>query len=770
MAILVGDRVLETSTTAGTGTLTLAGAATGYQSFTTGIGVGNQTYYCIYDPTANTWEVGTGTLLTGTTLSRTTVYANSSGTTALISFAANSKNVFCTAPATKYVDQSDVGYQPNQIPLNQMLGKLAFQDVLDTVTNNPYIDTATTAIDPSISLDFVNAKTLDPRITFTRASTATYYDGKTSALAEQNICYPSNSWFTARTGVGLSYTGMNAVTGGQTSPTGTADATLVTNTTANSGHSFLVDDAGGNPAHPNGYTFSFYAKAVTGGLIPINYLVTGAVDSGSATASFNFNTGVVTNTNAAAVSMISIGGGWYRCSVSNVTTNGRLSVQYSTDGTTTTYIGDGTSGFTFWGAQKELRIAVTPYTQTTTTGAVTNYIPKLLTAAINQPRFAANPTTAQPYGLQTERYVTNYLYYSQDFTQTSRWTASNLTVYNTYMNVAPDGTVSAQSLVEDSATTLKQLTQTFSLNLPAAQNFSCFFKDINTTWVAISATDSTNSRIMYCIYNIATGTLGYFGIYGGAGNGDGYMISSQGGPVIQPVGNGWYRCSFQYQTNATVTVTNFVITSLRGVGNVIPNATASNWAYAGNGSSSYYAWGTQFEYTNGQNAEQTTSYIPTGATQITRAIDVGVITGTNFSSWYNSNQGTMYVDYLMIETHYVTQFCYISGTGLTQTMTNMGNSVGNNYWTVSDLGINTLASATALNLSLYAENKLAMYYSSGNSAWCANGGNLLTSANTRISGVTGNTLNITGGGSIFIKKFVYYPQALTAGEILEMTQ
>jgi hypothetical protein len=128
MSILVGDRVLETSTTAGTGTLTLAGAATGYQAFANGVGVGNQTYYCIFDPTANTWEVGIGTLLTGTTLSRTTVYANSSGTTALISFAANSKNVFCTAPATRYVDQSDVGYAPNQIPLNQMLGKLAFQD------------------------------------------------------------------------------------------------------------------------------------------------------------------------------------------------------------------------------------------------------------------------------------------------------------------------------------------------------------------------------------------------------------------------------------------------------------------------------------------------------------------------------------------------------------------------------------------------------------------------------------------------------------------
>jgi hypothetical protein len=128
MPLIVGDRVLETSTTAGTGTLTLAGAGTGFQSFTVGIGVGNQTYYTIYDPTAQTWEVGIGTLLTGTTLSRTTVFSNSAGTTALINFASNSKNVFCTSPASKFVDQSDVGTNPNQIPVNSYLGNVAYQD------------------------------------------------------------------------------------------------------------------------------------------------------------------------------------------------------------------------------------------------------------------------------------------------------------------------------------------------------------------------------------------------------------------------------------------------------------------------------------------------------------------------------------------------------------------------------------------------------------------------------------------------------------------
>jgi hypothetical protein len=105
MPLVVADRVKETSTTAGTGTLTLAGASAGFQSFAV-IGDGNTTYYSIVDSTAGTWEVGIGTYTSsGTTLARTTVLANSSGTTSPISFASNSKDVFATYPAGKSVHE-----------------------------------------------------------------------------------------------------------------------------------------------------------------------------------------------------------------------------------------------------------------------------------------------------------------------------------------------------------------------------------------------------------------------------------------------------------------------------------------------------------------------------------------------------------------------------------------------------------------------------------------------------------------------------------------
>lgn len=112
MPLVVKDRIKETSTTSGTGTLTLAGAASGFRSFAD-VGNGNTTYYSIVDATAGTWEVGIGTYTSsGTTLSRDTILSNSSGNTSAINFAANSKDVFVTYPAGKavYGDASDVAY------------------------------------------------------------------------------------------------------------------------------------------------------------------------------------------------------------------------------------------------------------------------------------------------------------------------------------------------------------------------------------------------------------------------------------------------------------------------------------------------------------------------------------------------------------------------------------------------------------------------------------------------------------------------------------
>jgi len=134
MPLVVKDRIKETSTTSGTGTLTLAGASAGFRSFAD-IGNGNTTYYAIVDSNAGTWEVGIGTYTaSGTTLSRDTVLPNSSGTTAKINFAANSKDVFVTYPSDKSVheDASDVAYAQHLAAANGIF--LSNQTVSTTMT------------------------------------------------------------------------------------------------------------------------------------------------------------------------------------------------------------------------------------------------------------------------------------------------------------------------------------------------------------------------------------------------------------------------------------------------------------------------------------------------------------------------------------------------------------------------------------------------------------------------------------------------------------
>lgn len=99
MAFVVKDRVKETTTTTGTGTVTLLGAATGFQSFSA-IGNANTTYYTIAGQTGSEWEVGIGTYTaSGTTLSRDTVFA-SSNSGSLVNFSAGTKDVFVSYPAS----------------------------------------------------------------------------------------------------------------------------------------------------------------------------------------------------------------------------------------------------------------------------------------------------------------------------------------------------------------------------------------------------------------------------------------------------------------------------------------------------------------------------------------------------------------------------------------------------------------------------------------------------------------------------------------------
>lgn len=107
MALVLKDRVKETTTTTSTGTYTLAGAVTGYQAFSV-VGDGNTTYYTVTDGT--NWEVGIGTYtLSGTTLSRDTILASSNSGNA-VNWGAGTKDAFLTYPADRsvYVDGPDI--------------------------------------------------------------------------------------------------------------------------------------------------------------------------------------------------------------------------------------------------------------------------------------------------------------------------------------------------------------------------------------------------------------------------------------------------------------------------------------------------------------------------------------------------------------------------------------------------------------------------------------------------------------------------------------
>ena len=429
-------------------------------------------------------------------------------------------------------------------------------------------------IKPSLNLDFTKGK-LDPRVTFTRASTGTYYDGKTSVMAEQNLLTNSQNFLSWASG------NVTVIANTSISPDGTNTASSTIADIANAYHTvyqYINTIAG------KSYTFSIYAKANTYGYLFVQFQSTGF--STNINAFVNLSSGAITvgNGTFTSSSVVNVGNGWYRCSFTATSTTSALT-PFSIAGTptdTVTFTGDGTSGIYIWGAQLEQRSANTAYTPTTST-AITNYIPVLQTAPINTPRFDYNPVTGENKGVLLEGQSTNLYTYSQQFNVGS-WVNSYASVINNII-IAPDGTLTGNKLIEDTTNNQHNIYQNITATASVTYNFTIYAKAGERQYLTLCDSQIATRANFDLINGIVT------------------VAISGPNATITPVGNGWFRCSMR-MTTATTGNLGYAI----GVSNIGSSAPVYSVTYQGNGYSGLYIWGAQLEA-----LAFPTSYIPTVA-------------------------------------------------------------------------------------------------------------------------------------------------------------
>lgn len=233
------------------------------------------------------------------------------------------------------------------------------------------------------------------------------------------------------------------------------------------------------------------------------------------------------------------------------------------------------------------------------------------TVASGAPRIDYDPVTLACKGLLIEESRTNLLTYSQDF-DNAVWTKSRSSV-SANATTAPDGTVTADKLVEDTSTNSHLVEEVTTVTSGVAYTYSAFVKAAERTEVLVQMYIGASFGV---VVNLSTGAF----------------VTNSGSPTstsIQALPNGWYR----------VSVTATSLTTGNGYCDIYPRS-GSTAIYTGDGTSGLYIWGAQLEA-----GSFATSYIPTTSAQVTRAADAASMTGTNFSSWYRQDEGTFVVEF-----------------------------------------------------------------------------------------------------------------------------
>jgi hypothetical protein len=360
------------------------------------------------------------------------------------------------------------------------------------------------------------------------------------------------------------------------------------------------------------------------------------------------------------------------------------------------------------------------------------------TATTDEARFDHNPTTGESLGLLVEEARTNLILQSNQFNTT--WTNSD-TSETSAAGIAPDGTNTAWELKDslDLVPTIHGLTQAVNYVSGTSYTFTCWMKVGTLTQGGFAFPAAAFTTALSCRVDLLTGSV---------------ITSSSGLSTSTTLyANGWVRII----SVATATATVASSITIR----ILNNANS----YIGTGDGTILIWGAQLEA-----GASPTSYIPTTTATVTRAADVASITETNFSSWYNQTEGTIYASYAeraFSVTHQVVTFS--NGTA------NERISFAVNASNILDVGVISggTDTFTGNTPTLTAqEYQIGFGYKADNSGVSANGSAITIDSAVILPTVSQLDIGARGSSQILnstIKRITYWPVRLADSTLVSIT-
>lgn len=497
-----------------------------------------------------------------------------------------------------------------------------------------------------------------------------------------------------------------------------------------SGVGAYFSQSSGSALTAGSHTASVYVKAATGIShvqlrVSLSATLSPTIATDTATILVRLSDGAIINNPSSQGTVTSVGDGWYRIAISFTAVASVHYVGCWFWNTTNISYATGNEGILVWGAQLEANASVTSYVK----NAGGRY----------PPRFDYNPTTLASRGLLVEEQRTNLLTYSQQF-DNAIWIPNNLSV-TLASGIAPDGTNTANKLVENTATNTHNTRQAIALAATGSTaTFTVFAKAAGRSWLGMwqnggaAGWPDNTSRVSFDLQNGVIGTIG-----------TGWTAN------MTSFGNGWYRCSI----SASGGTNSFQAT----LGIQTANNTIS---YTGDGTSGILVWGAQLEA-----GGFATSYIPTVASTVTRTADICTISGAFINESYKQSEGTV-----LVELDTITNYAIKTPVSFNDTTSRNVMSINTNNVTpvfrVAANGQAQVETSTGVVPNISDTRMLLAYKVNNFIGQAAQSTGLAVDSTGSVAPVSSIGIGSNNSGSFVnghVKSVKYYPRQLSTTEI-----